>query len=454
MGNEITRLYSVGKSRRNVVNLCLAFFIAFLLLLLNVLINMSEHVNTVLRQYAQTRVTGIVVNGLFFWLAILLWLAFLRWRSAARQRSDLEDIVSSINPDVLLVVSQARTILMCNASIFRVFGYTPQEVLNGRTDLLYFDRRTRQDSPREIYEALRKEGFHIGTATGRKKNGETLPLEIISGELRGHDGAVLLLRDISERLRMEAEQERLETQSQQSQRLESLGVLAGGIAYDFKNLVGIMQGHADLVLAGDKAGTVRDNMMEIEKATNRAVELCGHLLSFAGKEAAVLRPVDLSAIVRETLGLMRISMPASVLLDIDLPNDLPAVQGDAAQMQQMAMNLIKNALQALGAHAGTLSVRTDVREFDASALCGGTTTQHLAPGRYVCLHVGDSGCGMDERTRQRIFDPFFTTKPDGHGMGLAAVLGLARGHNGGIKVASAPGAGSTFTILFPLPKDS
>lgn len=450
MGNEITRLYSAGTNRRNVVNLCLAFFIAFMVLLLNVLINMSEHVNAVLHEYARTRVTGIVINGLFIWLAILLWLAFVRWRNAARQRADLEDIVSSINPDVLLVVSETRTIQMCNASVSRVFGYTPQEVLNRRTDLLYFDRRTRQDSPREIYEALKKEGFHIGTATGRKKSGETLPLEIISGELRGHGGAVLLLRDISERLRMEAEQERLETQSQQSQRLESLGVLAGGIARDFKNLVGIIQGHVDLVLAGDKAGTVRENMTEIDKATSRAVELCGHLLSFAGREPAVLRPVNLSAIVQETIGLMRVLMPASVLLDIDLPDNLPVVQGDAAQMQQMAMNLIKNAVEALGAHAGTLSVRTDVCEFDAAVLSECTATQHLAPGRYICLHVGDSGCGMDESTRQRIFDPFFTTKPDGHGMGLAAVLGLARAHNGGIRVVSTPGVGSTFTILFPL----
>lgn len=444
-------LHSTAESRRTLIDLCLAFVIAFMVLLLNVSINMSEHVHRFFRDYARIPTTGLLVNGLFFWLVVLLGVAFHRWRESARQRSELEDIISSISPDVLLVVRTDRTIVMCNGSVRRVFGYTPEEVLNRTTDTLYFDRRTHKDNPKEIYDALKREGFHLGRATGRRKGGETIPLEIISGELSGRAGAVLLLRDVSERLRMEEDRRQLETQTQQSQRLESLGVLAAGIARDFKHLVGIIQGHTDLILSNEAGSAAsRDNMAEIAKATDRAAELCAHLLSFAGKEPAVSRAVDLTAIAEETLRLMSVSIPNAVHVETSLPRGLPAIRGDPAQVQQIVMNLAKNAVESLNGRSGIVTIKTEVRECDASYLGHSITTEHLAPGQYVCLRVSDTGCGMDERTLQRIFEPFFTTKMEGHGMGLAAVLGLVRGHHGGIRVDSEPAKGATFTILFPV----
>jgi PAS domain S-box-containing protein len=444
------KLHSAVGPRRTVFDLCLAFVIAFMVLLLNVFITLSEHVHAFFREYARIPATAILANGLFFWLAVLLWVAFRRWRESARQLAELEDIISSISPDVLLVLRNDRTIVMCNSSVRRVFAYAPEEVLNRKTDMLYFDRRTDNGTLGEIREPHEKDGFPVGMAMGRRRNGETVPLEIISGELSGRAGAVLLLRDISERLRLEGERRQLEVQAQQSQRLESLGVLAGGAAHDFKNLVGIIQGHTDLILANERGSAAAlEHMTEIATATDRAAKLCAHLLSFAGKEPVLLRPLDVSAITEETLRLLRVSVPNAVLVEARLRRDIPAVQGDAVQVQQIAMNLIKNAIESLKGGSGTVTVSTDVQECDASFLGHSITTEHLSPGRYVCLRVADTGCGMDQRTQQRVFEPFFTTKRDGHGMGLAAVLGLVRGHRGGVLVESVPGKGSTFTILFP-----
>ena len=436
--------------RRSAVDLGLALFIAVLLLVLNVLINLSDRLEVFAREAGRLPWTGLLINGLFLWIAALLWLAFARWRTAAQQRSELEDIVSSISPDALLVVRPDRTITMCNGAVERLFGYAPAEIVGQKTERLYSDRRNRPDASHPIYEALERDGFHVGTATGRRKDGASVPLEIISGEIGGREGgAVLLLRDTSERQRLVEQRRRLEAEAQRAQRIESLGVLAGGIARDFRNLIGIIQGHTDLMLSDPAARAASEHVALIEKATERASELCGHLLSCAGQVPGDLKPVDLSAVARDTLRLLRVNLPKSVILDVELAEGLPPIRADAVQIQQVVMNLVKNAVEALGGRAGVIGLRTDAAQFESEVLCASAAARELAPGRYVYLRVSDTGCGMDAQTQQRIFEPFFTTKPEGHGMGLAALVGLVRSHGGGVLVESAPGAGSAFTVLFP-----
>jgi PAS domain S-box-containing protein len=235
-----------------------------------------------------------------------------------------------------------------------------------------------------------------------------------------------------------------------AQKLESLGVLAGGIAHDFNNLLVGILGNAGLALLEIAPDAPARRIVEqIELGAQRAAELTRQLLAYTGKGAFVVERLDLSAIARETIRLQQVAVAKDARLEHDLPDGLPPVEGDAAQLGQVVMNLVGNASDALAGRPGTIRVSTRATHVDASA----PTTVHRVPelrsGEYVCLEVADTGCGMDAATRARIFDPFFTTKFAGRGLGLAVVLGIVRGHDGAIEVESAPGRGSTFRVLLP-----
>ena len=229
----------------------------------------------------------------------------------------------------------------------------------------------------------------------------------------------------------------LEEQLRQAQKLESLGLLAGGVAHDFNNLLTGILGNASLVLEMLSPPEPERSMLEdVVRASERAAELTRQLLAYAGKGKFVVQPVHLSEVVREISQLVRSSIPRKVELKMNLPADLPLVEADPSQMQQLVMNLVINAAEAIGDQTGTVEVTTCVRHATGS-------------GVSVCLVVRDTGCGMDEPTRSQIFDPFFTTKFTGRGLGLAAVQGIVRSHGGTIQVKSHPGQGSDFEVCLP-----
>jgi PAS domain S-box-containing protein len=253
-----------------------------------------------------------------------------------------------------------------------------------------------------------------------------------------------------ERERDEADRRRLETQLQQAQKLESLGVLAGGIAHDFNNLLVSILGHASLAIEDMPQSTpVRDSLRQIETAARRAADLCKQLLAYSGKGRFVVRRVNLSELVCEMAHLLQVSISKKASLRYQLVPDVPTIEADATQIRQVVMNLITNAAEACGEHGGEIKIATGLvlanRDYLATAFLDWT----LPEGRYIFLEVADSGCGMDEATRERLFDPFFTTKMTGRGLGMAAVLGIVRGHRGAIRCDSAPGRGTTFRLLFP-----
>jgi PAS domain S-box-containing protein len=272
----------------------------------------------------------------------------------------------------------------------------------------------------------------------------------ISAASSGPNQFITIFDDITHAKKEEEERRSLERQVQQAQKLESLGVLAGGIAHDFSNLLVAVMGNADLALAEmSPASPARESIKEIEKASQRAAELCRQMLAYSGKGRYVVECLDLAAVVKEMAHMLEVSISKKALLKYRFTPGMPPVKADATQLRQVIMNLIINASEAIGEKSGVITITVGAMTCDRAYLSDVYLDETLEEGLYVTLEVSDTGIGMDEQTRRKIFDPFFTTKFAGRGLGLAAVLGIVRGHRGALKVYSEPGRGSTFKVLLP-----
>jgi signal transduction histidine kinase/CheY-like chemotaxis protein len=249
--------------------------------------------------------------------------------------------------------------------------------------------------------------------------------------------------DVTARRREQERRQRLEAQASQAQQMASLGVLAGGIAHEFNNLLTTIQGYTDLARADLPAGAAHGYLGEVLAASRRAAELTQQILAYAGKGRFVLAPLSLAELVTQMSPLLAAAVSRKARLVLDAPGPLPLIEGDAGQLRQVILNLITNASEALGQSEGVITLR----------LSQTPAGRPDAPDQgFVLLEVSDTGCGMDEATAARVFEPFFSTKFTGRGLGLAAVLGIVRGHGGQISVTSAPGKGSTFSVLLPAQK--
>jgi len=265
------------------------------------------------------------------------------------------------------------------------------------------------------------------------------------------DGVAVWTRDVTERRLAAEERQRLELGVQNAQRLESLGVLAGGVAHDFNNLLTGIQGYADL--ARRKAGAaspVAPLLDEILLGVRRAADLTQKMLAFAGGEQLDLEWVALNEAVAEMVELVQVGFPESCRLELELARPGPGLEADPTQLRQVALNLIMNATEALGPDGGRVFVSTGETSCDGARLERAVLGREREEGRYAFLRVADEGCGMSEEVQRRIFDPFFSTKFTGRGLGMAAVLGIVRAHRGAIEIDSAPGRGSVVTVLLPL----
>ena len=286
--------------------------------------------------------------------------------------------------------------------------------------------------------------------------GEVKWFETFKTPLRDAKGVVVgtvgLAREITERKRAEEQRQLLERRIQETQKLESLGVLAGGIAHDFNNLLVGVLSNSELALealsrAPDQA-PVAERIAAVRNSALHAAELTNQMLAYSGRGHFDVRPISLTEMIREMDHLLSASISKKARVHYQLTANLPAVQADVAQLRQVIMNLVTNASDALEDREGEVYVRTgtEQRREVVSEVCGPVP---LPPGPYAFLEVADDGCGMNEETKNRVFEPFFTTKFTGRGLGLAAVLGIVRGHKGAISVQSAPGGGTTFRVLLP-----
>ncbi len=274
-----------------------------------------------------------------------------------------------------------------------------------------------------------------------------LPLRDLDGTIIGVLGTY---EDITEEKLREERELQLQTEVQHNQKLESLGVLAGGIAHDFNNILTGILGQADLVLADLSPASPECARLEaIRSAATSASDLCRQMLAYSGKGRFVVAPLDLSEVVLEMRDILDAVVSKKVTLRFDLATDLPAVNADASQLQQIILNLVLNASEAIDKGIGVVGVHTGVIECDSEYIETTFSDHDLSPGKYVTLEVSDTGCGMDKATTQRVFEPFFTSKFTGRGLGLSAVLGIVRGHKGAIRTYSEVGRGTTMKVLLP-----
>jgi CheY-like chemotaxis protein len=262
-------------------------------------------------------------------------------------------------------------------------------------------------------------------------------------------------RLVEEKKAVEAALWERERQLWHAQKLESLGVLAGGIAHDFNNILAGIMGYADLALLELPATEpARADIEVIKKSVRRAADLTRQMLTYSGKGKFVVERVSLTRCVEDLSRMLQVSISKRAALKHNLAPDLPAIQADVSQINQVIMNLIINASDALGGQDGVISISTDTIRCARKDLERFAFGQDLAEGLYVRIEVADTGCGMDQQTLAKIFDPFFTTKFTGRGLGLAAVHGIVRGHKGAIRVSSQRGKGSSFEVLFPASSDA
>jgi PAS domain S-box-containing protein len=274
-----------------------------------------------------------------------------------------------------------------------------------------------------------------------------IPLKDARGQVTGIVG---VCRDITERKKAEDERYGMERKFQETQKLESLGVLAGGIAHDFNNLLTGILGNASLARMELPSGSPLHAYLEqIELSSQRAADLCRQMLAYSGKGRFIIQRIDLGALVNETLHLLQLSISKKAVLRLHLAENLPMIMADATQIRQIIMNLVMNASDAIGEKSGVITISTSAMNADRRYLAELIGAHDLTSGSYVVLEVSDNGCGMTNETKGKIFEPFFTTKFTGRGLGLAAVLGIVRGHKGALKVYTELGRGSTFKLLLP-----
>ena len=304
-----------------------------------------------------------------------------------------------------------------------------------------------QDSARHLTPWRCEYRVKFDDGTIRWLFGNSLPQREADGSTLWHG----FITDITERKQIEIEREKLDQKMQETQKLESLGVLAGGIAHDFNNLLTVILGNASIAARELPAGSAAQNSLEqIIEASHRAADLCKQMLAYSGRGRFVVQTVDLGQLVESTAQMLQISISKKAVLCFHLKADLPPVNVDATQIRQIIMNLVINASEAIGDQSGVISVSTGLTRVNCAGFEGILLDASLSEGEYAYLEVSDTGCGMTMETQAKIFDPFFTTKFTGRGLGLAAVLGIMRGHRGAMKVSSNLGAGTTFTLLFPV----
>lgn len=370
-------------------------------------------------------------------------------RNEEKQQAMIKNIV-----DVIAIIDRKGISSYLSPNMEKLFGWHPEEVVGESFWKIIHaeDRKTTM----KMFTALLSE-------TDKSKS-DRCRLQCKDGSFKWirytainqlHEqsisGILLSFHDITELKQDEEERKKLEQQFHHAQKLESLGVMAGGIAHDFNNILSIILGHCHMVkekLIPEQHYT--ESFAKIETAANRAADLCQQMLSYAGKNPLSQKQLNLSQLVYEVVKMLHSAIKKNVTIERDLPLEVAEINGDSGQLQQVVMNLIINAAEAIGDNNGTIKVSLTKSLIKTGQTVTDTFGILIYPGSYACLEVADTGSGMDEETQKRIFEPFYTTKFTGRGLGMSAIQGIVKAHEGKLLLASTKGIGTTFKVFFPL----
>ncbi len=357
------------------------------------------------------------------------------------------DLFENLVDLVVITDDESGKVLDCNQAAMLKYGYSREAFMQLSLAELYAERLPE------------KPGWLAGVSGAEAspaymhltRTGEPFPVEIKSSwmRLKGQKVRINIIRDISQRVQAEEDKKVLEAQLLQAQKLEAIGTLAGGIAHDFNNILSAVIGYAEIAgLEIADHHPARENLKKVVKAGERAKDLVGQILSFSRQAEIKRRPMRITPVIKETLKLIRASLPATIDIRKHFQVDRDTINGNSTQIHQVLMNLCTNAAYAMQAHGGVLDVKltqVDIQRSPAS--------EHvdLSLGRHLKLAVSDTGAGMTPEVMDRIFIPYFSTreKGAGTGLGLSVVHGIIKSHGGVITVDSKSGQGTCFTIFLP-----
>jgi PAS domain S-box-containing protein len=378
---------------------------------------------------------------------IRLWFDITEFRKAEaalhQSEEQFRDLVDTTR-DVIYAVTPAGVIVSLNPAFETITGWSRQEWIGKHyTALMHPDDRN--FAAKMLQGILRGAMLVPFRLRIRTRTGGYAVLEI-QASIRQREGQTSIVlgigRDLTERLNLEA-------QLRQSQKMEAIGQLAGGIAHDFNNILTAIAGNNRLARSDLAAKhPAQESLEEIDKATQRAIDLVRQILTFGRQQEQRRKPVQMKGVVEEALKLMRATLPATIEIHTDFSTATPTVLADPTEIHQVVMNIVSNAADAMREREGTLQVRLAPIDVDPELA---RTLPQLAPGRYAHLSIADTGVGMEAAALERIFEPFFTTKAlgQGTGLGLSVVHGIMQNHDGAVLAESEPGRGATFHLYFP-----
>jgi PAS domain S-box-containing protein len=345
--------------------------------------------------------------------------------------------------------------IFSNPKISDILGYSIEEIMgNSADEFIHPDDRKEVETKMSLYIA-EKQGWRSWVLRWKHKDGSyrylesnACPIFNNTGDLIGYQGAD---RDITDRILAEEKRIEIERHLFHVQKLESLGLLAGGIAHDFNNLLAVILGNLELAMDDIPPDSIVRPFLEgAFNASKKSASLTRQMLAYSGKGRFIIENINISELVQENFNIFRSSIPGTITMNLHMNADIPFINADASQIQQVVMNLITNAAESIGEKAGDITISTDVLACDERFLSLSRIEQKPEPGNFIFLEVSDTGCGMDDNTLKKLFDPFFTTKFTGRGLGMAALQGIIRSHKGAIMVESSLNHGTTVRIYFPV----
>jgi len=371
---------------------------------------------------------------------------------ALRQSQAMLQSVFRSAPVGIGVVSNRR-FQWVNERLLQMTGYAVDELIGNSSSVLYPSLEEYEYVGREKYEQIRINGSGTVETRWLCKDGQIIDVLLSSTPMDLNDlskGVVFTALDITERKQSEAARQTLQEQLQQSQKMESIGQLAGGVAHDFNNLLSIILGYADMILRADPSRMekqIRARVQEIQRAGERARALTRQLLAFGRKQLLQVIPVNVNSVVLDLEEMLRRLIGENIKIIMRFGSNIGSTKADPSQLEQVLLNVCINARDAMP-DGGILTIETSKVELDEEYA---STHADVRPGRYVMLAISDTGCGMDDITRQRLFEPFYTTKEKGKGsgLGLATVYGIIKQHGGHVSAYSEQHHGSTIRIYLP-----